>query len=210
MNLRALRTGALALIIAAIGVSTPLFHRPASSLISLLKTVPMVRCTSWKARLSPRGPSWMLVAVSGRVRKFATAQHKGDDLPSEIVIDSMGGTYGDYTLTVVGRAVYSEGENVFLFLDQLERSGRLVPLGKFLGKYTLRRAPGDTERHAFNWHASANSSTTTASFRTSLRRTACMSVNSDRSSRSVWRPGGMVRRFQIVLGATEDAEHPRA
>ncbi len=158
MNLRALRTGALALIIA-----TTLGLAPSVSQASVLADLSIEdrtdgavyivegKVVSTWTELDARGRIW------SRAKVDVTAQHKGDDLPSEIVIDSMGGTYGDYTLTVVGQAVYSEGENVFLFLDKLERSGRLVPLGKFLGKYTLRRAPGDTESHAFNWHASANS-----------------------------------------------------
>ena len=153
MNLRALRTGALALMIAGtLGLA------PAVSQASVLADLSIQDRTdgavyivegdilsTW-TELDARGRIWT------RAKVRVSAQHKGDDLPAEIVIDSLGGTYGDYTLTVVGQAAFSEGEHVFLFLDKLQRSGRLVPIGKFLGKYTLRRAPGDTERHAFNWH----------------------------------------------------------
>ncbi len=87
-----------------------------------------------------------------RAKVQVSQQHKGHDLGPEIVVDSMGGTLDGVTLTVVGRAVFSEGERVFLFLDEIG-SGRIVPLGKFLGKYTIRRASGDVRHHAMTWQA---------------------------------------------------------
>jgi hypothetical protein len=48
-------------------------------------------------------------------------------------------------------AVFSEGEQVFLFLDQTP-DGRLVPASKFLGKYTVRRAAHADRKHVMTWH----------------------------------------------------------
>lgn len=94
-----------------------------------------------------------------RARVRVDDQLKGEDLPGEVVVDSMGGRFGDYSLTVVGQAVFSQGEKVFLFLDEVQNGSRLVPLGKFLGKYTIRRAPGETRHHVLNWHARGGAST---------------------------------------------------
>jgi hypothetical protein len=77
---------------------------------------------------------------------------KGADVPSEIVVSSIGGTYGTRTMVVDGAAVFSEGEPLVAFLHR-DHEGRLVPIGKFHGKFTIRRATGDTEPHVRRWHA---------------------------------------------------------
>lgn len=87
-----------------------------------------------------------------RARVRVDDQLKGDDLPSEVVVDSLGGRHGDLTMRVVGSAVFSEGERLFVFLDELG-SGRLVPIGKFQGKLTVRRAPGEQRHHVMAWQA---------------------------------------------------------
>jgi sugar lactone lactonase YvrE len=80
-------------------------------------------------------------------------QLKGDKLPETIIVDSMGGSHHGYELAVIGQAVFSEGEHLFTFLHQ-NRAGRLVPVAKFLGKYTVRRAPGERRHHLVTWHPS--------------------------------------------------------
>lgn len=79
---------------------------------------------------------------------------KGADVPSEVVISSIGGTYGTRNLIVEGQAVFSEGEPLVAFLH-LDDHDRYVPIGKFHGKFTVRRAPGDTESHLRRWHPKA-------------------------------------------------------
>lgn len=91
----------------------------------------------------------LLVWTRARVAVDRTL--KGPDGPREIVVDSAGGAWGDYSVEVAGRAVFSVDEQVFLFLDQLA-DGRLVPVGKYLGKYTVRRAPGERESYVRTWH----------------------------------------------------------
>ncbi len=78
--------------------------------------------------------------------------HKGLSVPDSLVVDSLGGRVGDYVTHVPGQAVFSQGESVFLFLDAT--GDHLVPVSKFLGKFTLRRATGETRQHAMNWHPS--------------------------------------------------------
>jgi hypothetical protein len=90
----------------------------------------------------------MLVWTRARVEVSRT--YKGPDSPTELVVDSLGGAYGDFQVSVPAMAVFSVDEDVFLFLDQLG-SGRLVPASKFLGKYTVRRAPGEIDRYVRQW-----------------------------------------------------------
>ncbi|MBX2797209.1 MAG: hypothetical protein KTR31_06075 [Myxococcales bacterium] len=79
---------------------------------------------------------------------------KGPSTPDTIVVDSLGGKFGDLEVGVPGRAVFSEGERVFMFLD--DANGRLVPISKFLGKFTIRRAAGEDRHHVMNWHPRRN------------------------------------------------------
>lgn len=98
--------------------------------------------------LDNRGRVWT------RARVQVSETLKGRDVPAEIVIDSMGGTYGDVTLEIEGRAVFSEQEELLVFLTETT-DGRLVPVSKFLGKYTIRRAPGETRHHVMQYHPRA-------------------------------------------------------
>ncbi|MBN2798810.1 MAG: hypothetical protein JXX28_06630 [Deltaproteobacteria bacterium] len=76
---------------------------------------------------------------------------KGPGDPATLIVDTLGGTLDGETMEVMQAPRWSVGEEVFLFLDQLE-SGRLSTLGLFLGKFSVRRAPGDTRPYALRWH----------------------------------------------------------
>ena len=45
------------------------------------------------------------------------------------------------------------GGDTRIFLTTV-KGDRLVPVGKFLGKFIVRRAPGDTEQYVRTWHGS--------------------------------------------------------
>ena len=90
-----------------------------------------------------------------RARVQVTRTIKGPDSPTELVVESPGGRYGDFDVQVPAHAVFSPDEDVFLFLDQ-NKEGRLRPAGRFLGKYTIRRAPGETEKYARTWNSTVN------------------------------------------------------
>jgi len=96
-------------------------------------------------------PSNGLVWTRARVQ--VTDTWKGPDRPTELVVSSPGGEVGDYHMYVPAAAVFSPDEDVFLFLA--DQGGRLTPIEAFLGKYTVRRAPGDTEPYVRTWHTSA-------------------------------------------------------
>lgn len=76
--------------------------------------------------------------------------YKGASVPATIVVDQLGGTYRGSTLDVPGRAWFSADEDVLLFLNQHE-SGRLGIVEKYLGKYLVRRAPGDDRLSVQHW-----------------------------------------------------------
>lgn len=98
---------------------------------------------------------WTEVDERGRVwtraRVKVSETLKGPDAPEELIVDSMGGTHGAHFLDVPGQAVFSEHEELFVFLTRME-NGRLVPVSKFQGKYTIRRAPDDTRQHVMRFH----------------------------------------------------------
>ncbi len=91
--------------------------------------------------------------VHTKARVAVSQTHKGPDTPTELVVDSMGGTMGVHQTVIHGQARFSVGEDVFLFLDDTS-DGRLVVASKFLGKYTLRRAPHETRHHVMQWQGS--------------------------------------------------------
>ncbi len=96
------------------------------------------------AEIDDRGLVWTRSEIA------LSTIHKGPASPGSLVVDSLGGQIGDYSTHVPGQAVFSEGESVFLFLDAIE--DRVVPVSKFKGKFTLRRATGETRQHAMTWH----------------------------------------------------------
>ena len=71
---------------------------------------------------------------------------KGPSQPSQLIVDSYGGTHGELQMHVWSAPRFSVGEEVLVFLDEVAE-GRLTPLAMHLGKYTLRRAPGDSRQH---------------------------------------------------------------
>lgn len=83
-------------------------------------------------------------------RVAVTTTYKGPASPSELIVSSAGGEYGDYSVWVPSMAVFSVDEDVFLFLAEI-RDGRLAPVSKFAGKYTVRRAPGERESYVRTW-----------------------------------------------------------
>jgi hypothetical protein len=86
-----------------------------------------------------------------RARVSITETYKGPDEPVELIIDSAGGRVGDYEVYIPGAASFSVGEDVFVFLA--ENGPHWVPISKFQGKYTIRRAPGERQKHVMQWQA---------------------------------------------------------
>lgn len=79
---------------------------------------------------------------------------KGEGSPSELIVDAMGGIHPDGSATNMPSAArFSEGEDVFLFLDSIKGGERLVPIANFYGKFTVRRAPGMQQKVAQRWHS---------------------------------------------------------
>lgn len=87
-------------------------------------------------------------ADDGRIRTHVelavTTVYKGPSDTDTLEIVQIGGTVDGETLWAELSAPWSVGEDVFVFLGE-SKSGRLAPVGKYKGKYTLRRAPGERE-----------------------------------------------------------------
>ena len=90
-------------------------------------------------------------SVWTRARVSVTETLKGANVGSEIVVSSLGGSVGLFTTHIEGQAVFSEGEHVLMFLHR-DGKDRLVPIGKFMGKLTFRRAAGAEREHVMRWH----------------------------------------------------------
>jgi len=76
---------------------------------------------------------------------------KGPDSPDYLVVESMGGTLGERRMVVPASARFSEGEEAILFLTEIDFGRKLTPVGMFLGKFNIRRAPGETRAHVMTW-----------------------------------------------------------
>ncbi len=92
-----------------------------------------------------------LVWTHARVRVAET--FKGPGKPRELVVSSLGGEHEGYVLQVVGAAQFSVGEENLLFLTEAGPKRYLVPVGKFNGKYIIRRAPGEDASYAMTFQA---------------------------------------------------------
>jgi len=97
---------------------------------------------------------WTEVDDRGRVWTRAKVKvsetFKGPNAVDEIIIDSLGGKHGLLESYIPAAAAFSEHEELLAFLYQ-DDNGRNVPVSKFLGKHTIRRAPGDRQ-HVMTWH----------------------------------------------------------
>jgi hypothetical protein len=71
----------------------------------------------------------------------------GATLPSQVVLQEMGGRIGYRATIVHGVPVYRPGEQVLVFLEELE-DGRMRTLGMYRGKYTLEVDP-DTQLEVY-------------------------------------------------------------
>ena len=98
--------------------------------------------------MDERGSVWT------RARVSISDIYKGPDAPADLIIDSFGGTYGAHTTGMEARAVFSVHEELIAFLS-LQGNGRLVPIGKFMGKYSVRKAPDSDRSHVMLWHPTA-------------------------------------------------------
>ena len=98
--------------------------------------------------LDEHGSVWTRVKVS------VSDVWKGHRVARELIVSEHGGSVGHYRTEVPGRAVFSKGEELLLFLH-LDSQQRWVPVGKYLGKMTIRRAQGESRHHLMRWHPRA-------------------------------------------------------
>jgi hypothetical protein len=143
---RLVRTAAIGVLLgAALPVIVPIETAQATSLAPLTvddltdASTYIVRGTvtrTW-TEYDDQGYVWTRAAIA------VSDVIKGPDSPTEIVVDTMGGTIGDDTTFVWDAAQFSETEEVVLFLDTIRGGTRYSPVGMWLGKFAVRRAPGE-------------------------------------------------------------------
>ncbi len=144
--------------IAAVGLTLALATAPTATATTLapLTIEQIADASTWVIRgtvtevwtdLDERGKVW----THARVR--VAQSYKGQDAPSEVVIDQMGGTFGAVTTHVPGSAGFSVDEDLFAFVYQSPRTGRTVLVSKYLGKYTVRRDPETGDLYGRRWEA---------------------------------------------------------
>jgi hypothetical protein len=142
--------GRLVLLGLAMAIAVPAAH---ATTLATLTTEQMTDAATWIVEGQVTDVWTELDVTTGnvwtRARLTLTDVHKGPAEPTTLVVDSLGGTYGATTTVIASQAVFSVGEDVFLFLDEV-RDARLVPIAKFQGKYTVRRAPGDTRSNVMH------------------------------------------------------------
>lgn len=102
---------------------------------------------------------WTELDDHGKVWTRATLDvsqtFKGPDSPQELTIDALGGIHNGSAMIVHGTPRFSEGEDMLVFLDRIRGGERLTPVSMFMGKYTVRRAPGDDRESLVRWHGRA-------------------------------------------------------
>lgn len=72
---------------------------------------------------------------------------KGPDAPETLIIDAIGGHSWERVTRMQSQPRFSAQEKVLVFLDVIKFGTRLTPVGLVHGKYTIRRAPGETRHH---------------------------------------------------------------
>ena len=102
----------------------------------------------WTER-GPEGRIWT------RVQLDVNEVHKGQPGLEEVVIDQLGGAWAGKVATVHGSATFSHGEDVLVYLEELE-SGMLVCVGMVQGKFTLKMDPVSRSKVAFQTPTAPN------------------------------------------------------
>lgn len=152
MRSRFTRILAGTLIAGSLALAAPVAQ---ASTIAELSIEQMTDVSTWIVRgkvvdtwteLDDRGYVWT------RARVQVDQAFKGLSPKSEVIVDSLGGTWGDVTTDVPGRAEFSKGEEMLVFLAEIGKDARLVPVAKFHGKLSIRRAPGESRSYGMRWH----------------------------------------------------------
>ena len=147
--IRTTRDLLLVLTAAVLALAVPAFNNAQATTVAKLTIEQFTDASSYILR-GTAGESWTSLNDRGLVythTRVAVAEvYKGPDVPDEVVVTALGGSFGSIETQVHGRPVFSEGEKVFLFLQETAK-GTLVPIAQSTGKFTIRRAPGESRHH---------------------------------------------------------------
>ncbi|MBT3220770.1 MAG: hypothetical protein HN348_16920 [Proteobacteria bacterium] len=141
----------LLLVVAAavLALAIPAFNNAEATTVAKLTVEQFTDASSYIIK-GEAGESWTSLNDRGLVYTHTKVTvdevYKGPNIPDEVVVSVLGGTFGSISTEIAGRPVFSTGERVFLFLHE-SPSGALIPVAQSTGKYTIRRAPGETRHH---------------------------------------------------------------
>jgi hypothetical protein len=145
-------------IVLAVGLAFGAFAAPNASATTLAElTVEQMTDASTYIVRGTVGEVWTSVDERGFVWTHAelavTDVFKGPDTPKVLVVETPGGITPDGQVTQVHAAArFSTGEDVLVFLDSIRGGTSLTPVSMFLGKYNVRRAPGEDASYLMRWH----------------------------------------------------------
>lgn len=74
-----------------------------------------------------------------RAQVEVTRVLKGDASTRTVLVDQLGGVWNDSSMVVADAARFSVGEDAYFFLEEL-KSGHVVPVGMYQGKFTVQIA----------------------------------------------------------------------
>lgn len=87
---------------------------------------------------------WCFADEKGRIWTRAQVEVvrvlKGDTQTQTVLVDQLGGVWNDSQMIVSDAARFSVGEEAYFFLEEL-KSGHVVPVGMYQGKFTVQIAP---------------------------------------------------------------------
>lgn len=87
---------------------------------------------------------WCFEDEKGRIWTRAqvevTRVLKGEATTRTVMVDQLGGVWNDSQMIVSDAARFSVGEEAYFFLEEL-KSGHVVPVGMYQGKFTVQIAP---------------------------------------------------------------------
>jgi hypothetical protein len=145
---------ALAIALAAAPIAALLAEAPAHATTFANLTLEQMTDASTAVIRGTVLEVWSEQDANGRIWTRAKVQvtetYKGANVPAELIVDQIGGTYQGLEMNVAGRAWFAPGEDAMLFL-YYGPNHRWNIVEKYLGKFLIRRSPGETRLYARTW-----------------------------------------------------------
>lgn len=152
MDLRTIRNLSLAIVL-AFATASGVQHNAEATDFAPVTLEQMVDASTYIVRATVK-KVWTIQDKNGRIwtrAQLQVTQNFKGNTPTEIIVDSLGGSMNGNHASIWGTTRFSANEDTLVFVEKLD-NGRLGSFGMFNGKYTIRRAAQDTQLHAMTWH----------------------------------------------------------